>query len=98
MNAGVRPLQNVRYKPQLLMLPGRMRPTQSKHNVLSSKITLETIFFPAHACRNFYVVLAVCDRQGWTHPALTRHGDGRRVPARAFPPVQVPVLPSGRLS
>ncbi len=53
---------------------------------------------PAHTCRKFYVVLLGCDRQGWTRPALTRHGDGRRVPARAFPPEQVPVPPSGRLS
>ena len=33
------------------------------------------------------VVLLVCDRQSWTRPALTRHGEGRRVPARAFPPI-----------
>jgi len=42
------------------------------------------------------VVLLVRDRQSWTRPALTRHGEGRRVPVRAFPrPYTCPSSPQG---
>ena len=74
------------------------RPGTRCDRSLMRPVTAPCGHFPPTLAEILDVVWVACDRQGWTRPALTRHGDGRRVPARAFPPVQVPVLPSGRLS
>ena len=50
----------------------------------------------SHTRTYFTVVLLTCDRQSRTRPTLTRHGEGRHVPARASPRAAVCLLPQTR--